>query len=459
MNFSPGKINKTLDVIKLEGQLTDQGIRRLAITWVNHSGLILVKVVPITSLLNAVKIGVGFSPVSDAFRIDGQIEQAHQLAVPDGDLRLKAVPDAIGMLESKSGWCWMPGERWYQDGKQYGVDQRSFCRRMQQDLIDIEADFKAGFELEWMVLEEELEQDSISKIMGGPYGADRLIDGLDYAAAITNALEDAGVSWMQFHPEYGSSQFEISLSPGTALQACDKLILTKLIVQRITKKFGWRCSFSPKPKKNVVGNGAHLHMSILEKGNNLFQGGQMIAGLQVRGGSIISSLLENLPALMALGCPSCISYLRLKPKTWSAPYQIWGIENREAALRLVPSVKDLSDAHLELKVADATANPYLLVGSVMAIVYDGLVKYRHHLDPPIVGDPSKQKGLEKKLLPKNLNESKEYFLRNHILKRSMGPNLHSTLVESMEAEERRCQYLTEDEIISMTRLWPLLASF
>ena len=46
---------------------------------------------------------------------------------------------------------------------------------------------------------------------------------------------------------------------------------------------------------------------------------------------------------------------------------MWGIENREAALRLIPTAADGAAAHLELKVVDLAANPYLLLAAVQAV--------------------------------------------------------------------------------------------
>ena len=86
--------------------LADQGIRWVAITWVNHAGAPLVKVVPLAAFDAAAAVGVGFSPVSDAFRADGAIDPAHRLAKPDGDLRLRADAAALALLEPSSGWAW-----------------------------------------------------------------------------------------------------------------------------------------------------------------------------------------------------------------------------------------------------------------------------------------------------------------------------------------------------------------
>ena len=63
--------------------------RWIAITWVNHIGTTLVNVVPISHREQAVSVGVGFSPVADAFGSDGSIDSANRLACPDGDLRLR----------------------------------------------------------------------------------------------------------------------------------------------------------------------------------------------------------------------------------------------------------------------------------------------------------------------------------------------------------------------------------
>ena len=54
--------------------LVARGVRQIAITWDNHAGESLVKVVPLRHWQHAVDIGVGFSPISDAFRSDGIID-------------------------------------------------------------------------------------------------------------------------------------------------------------------------------------------------------------------------------------------------------------------------------------------------------------------------------------------------------------------------------------------------
>jgi len=445
----------------LAASLAKRGLRWLAITWVNHAGAPLVKVVPVAQLTEAVRTGVGFSPVADAFGADGGIDPAHRLAVPDGDLRLRADAAALSPLDPALAWAWAPGERWQRDGGAYPTDQRHFCHRQQERLEAQGVTLQTGFELEWLVAEAEPGSIPRPAVPGGPYGADRLVEGLDYATAVLEAIEAADLPWLQFHPEYGASQFELSLAPGSALEAADRLVRARLVIQRMTQRFGWRCSFSPKPSLQRVGNGGHLHLSLSRDGVPLLQGGEGPGGLTLPGQSVLATLLEELPGLMALSCPLVVSYLRLSPSAWAAPFQVWGVENREAALRLIPTAADGSPAHLELKVADLGANPYLLLGAVLAVVLSGLQRPGSlagcpGLPEPVSGDPARGPAGSMPRLPTSLAEASSAFAASSLLRQVMGEALHGSLLDSQAAELRRNAGLTQEEQVLASSCWPLV---
>jgi len=439
---------------ELQQGLLDQGLRRLAITFVTHAGLPLVKVVPVSQLQAVARQGVGFSPVSDAFRIDGVIDPGQRLARPDGDLRLLPDLAALRPLEPSSGWAWAPGDRRDRDGQPYPADQRSFCRRQQQALAAQGVELRAGFELEWLVAVPGPHGEAHPAMAGSPYGADRLVVALDYAAAITDALDAADLAWLQFHPEYGAGQFELSLAPAEPLVAADQLVVAKLLIQRVTARFGWRCSFSPLPAVERVGNGGHVHLSVRRAGVPLLQGGDGPAGLTAAGAGVLGALLEALPALLPLACPLGVSYRRLGPGRWSAPFQAWGVENREAALRLIPTGGDGAAAHLELKVADLAANPYLLLGALLAVIGDGLVHPRP-LPDPVRGDPAALGPAAPPRLPEDLGAASAAFAASPLLRQAMGALLHDTLVDSQQAELGRCAGLDADALVASTRWLPL----
>ena len=432
----------------------DLRLRRLAVTWVNHAGAPLVKVVPWSRRQEAISTGVGFSPVSDAFRADGVIAADHRCACPDGDLRLHAVAEMVSPLIPAQGWAWAPGERRWRDGCPYDADQRWFCRRQQEQLQEVAVELSAGFELEWAVASTAAHRPAFA---GGPYGADRLMECLDYATALLDALDAAELDWLQFHPEYATAQFELSLAPLPPVAAADQVVKTRLVIQRVCRSLGLRCTFSPKWTLQQAGNGGHVHFSLRRQGQPLLQGGDGPGGLPPAGAHVVAGLLEALPALMPLACPLSSSYLRLAPSSWSAPYQIWGVENREAALRLVPWASDQQAAHLELKVADPAANPYLLLGALQAQIRDALGGDRP-LPEPVQGDPSRLDGSTNAYprLPTSLAEARSAFAASSVQRAAMGELLHGSLLDSMTAEIQRAEGMTPEALLASTRWWPLV---
>ena len=104
----------------------------------------------------------------------------------------------------------------------------------------------------------------------------------------------------------------------------------------------------------------------------------------------LGGLLRDLRALAAITAPSVPSLARLRPGYFASAYQFWGVENREAPLRYVlgSELIGADHANVELKVSDASANPYLVLAAVIAA---GLAGLRDGADPgePIQTDPGR----------------------------------------------------------------------
>lgn len=109
-------------------------------------------------------------------------------------------------------------------------------------------------------------------------------------------------------------------------------------------------------------------------GHSLLAGGDWRHGLTAEGEAFAAGVLAALPALTAIGAPSVASYLRLVPSRWAGAYHCWGLENREAAPRLVTGSTGEQDvrANIEIKCFDLAANPYLVAGSLIAAGLAGL---------------------------------------------------------------------------------------
>src|SRR5690606_10787176 len=110
-------------------------------------------------------------------------------------------------------------------------------------------------------------------------------------------------------------------------------------------------------------------------------------GLSDTGQAYIAGLVRELPGLTAITAPSSGSLLRRRPGYWAGAFGFWGVENREAAVRLVPATPLLGPEHtnVELKACDASANPCLALAVTSAAGLAGVVDSAQ-LPPPVQED-------------------------------------------------------------------------
>jgi glutamine synthetase len=90
--------------------------------------------------------------------------------------------------------------------------------------------------------------------------------------------------------------------------------------------------------------------------------------MTVEGAGYVAGLLRDLAEVVAITAPSLSSLQRTRPGYWCGAYTFWGVENREASLRFVPSTSLPGPGHanVELKPSDASANPYRALVVVIA---------------------------------------------------------------------------------------------
>jgi glutamine synthetase len=435
----------------LERQLAGE-ITGVATTYVDHRAPARVKAVPLTGLARAARAGLGFSPVIDAFTSDGGIDAASPLDVPDGDLRMVPDLDRLAVLPAPDGWAWAPGDRFHQDGTVYELCQRSFARAQVAAGQSKGISALMAFEVEWMIGRDT---DDFQPAVGGTgYGLSRLLGAADYIRDVLDSLESAGVRVEQIHPEFGPAQFEVSVAPQDPVSAADTNVLVKLIISAVSGQHGLRASFAPAVLTNNVGNGGHLHASFWTDGANLLAGGAGRYGLTERGESIMASLLDSLPALVAIGAPTPASYLRLLPSRWAGAYQVWGKENREAAVRFIEaSPSDPGTANVEIKCFDGSANPYLLTGAVLTVALAGADR-QARLPAEVSGDPSASghpQADQAVRLPATLGDALKALEASDDLRAAAGDRLLSTFVAARRAEIKLADGESDEEIVARYR--------
>ncbi len=355
------------------GRLAAAGVTMVALCWVDNAGIARAKTIPVGRLEHAAGWGVGMSPVFDVFVVNDDITTSEHIGGPGGDLRL--VPDTgrLTALAGQRGWAWAPVDRFTQDGRVYAACQRSFARRMAGEAAGRGLELRASFEVEWAAGGAS-SADFIPACTGPAYGMTRVVELSDYGREVVGALERQGITVEQFHPEYAAGQLEVSVAAADPVAAADDSVLVRQTIRAVSAAFGFRPSFAPAVVAGSVGNGGHVHLSLWRDGRNLLAGGPGPHGLTGEGEAFAAGVLAALPALTGVGAPSVASYLRLVPSRWAGVFQCWGRENREAALRLVTGSAGEQDtrANLEVKCFDLAANPYLVVGSLIAAGLAGI---------------------------------------------------------------------------------------
>ncbi|MDQ6840750.1 MAG: glutamine synthetase family protein [Actinomycetota bacterium] len=431
--------------------LTSSGITGVAVTMVDNSGVARVKAFPVSRLTDAVTKGIGAPPVFDAFGFDGTIAS---VGSPVGDLRL--VPDLAAMvpLAGQPGWAWAPADRVIVDGTPYPGCQRSFARRMAERAGDLGLGIRMAFETEWVV-DAGADTDLVPATTGPGYGMGCLVDLSDYARDLLEAFAAEGVDVEQIHPEYAPSQMELSVTPLDPVAAADRAVLVRQTLRAVSANHGYRVSLSPAVVPGGVGSGVHVHLSVWDGEDNLFarQGG----ACRGQGEAWLAGILDAMPALLAVGAPSVVSYLRLQPQRWAAPWQCWGRENREAALRLIDGSASSGGAaaNAEIKVFDASANPYLVVGALIAAGLDGIERGLR-LPPEVTVDPASldeagRSAAGVSRLPTSLGAALDAFDANPVVSAAMGPALADTWAAVRRAEVDRFADATDEDVANASR--------
>lgn len=214
-----------------------------------------------------------------------------------------------------------------------------------------------------------------------------------FATNLVAALAEAGVEPEVVIAEYGEGQLEITHGPCDALTAADRAVAIREITRELAQAMGWKASFAPKVAPEGVGNGVHIHFSLTDAaGHPAAFDADRPGRLSAVAGAFCAGILRHLPALTALTAASVSSYYRLKPHHWSAAYTWLADKDREATLRICPTVdiggkSPARQFNIEYRAADATANPYL---AFAAIILAGLEGVRAGLEaPPLFsGDPA-----------------------------------------------------------------------
>ena len=339
--------------------------------------------------------------------------------------------------------------------KEWDVCVRSFCRNAIKDFkAETGLDLKAAFELEFLL-------ESPNFIPEQPFSFSAARIQHSFLSALEESLTIAGVKPQTLEPEYGIGQYEISIEPSDALRAADVAVISREVTREVARRHEIRASFSPKPTLEHVGNGSHIHFSLVDsKGSNLTSAGGGVLGLSEVAQKFCAGILFHMDALLSITAPSPISYNRLGPHNWSTGYNCIGLQNREAAIRVIPGISnDTLKAdkafHFEFRASDSTASPYLSIG---ALVRAGLEGIQNNLVLPkaVEVDPSEMSDEERsdakiKPLPESLEVALKALETDMVVRSWLSKELYETYRNIKRWEIDNSKSTARDQLFSIYR--------
>ncbi|MEK8141884.1 glutamine synthetase family protein [Streptomyces sp. M10(2022)] len=259
----------------------------------------------------------------------------------------------------------------------------------------------------------------------------------DSVAPVTDPLAlhliELGLPLRSMEHESGPGQVETTFSPMSALDTADAMLLFRTVTKRWCSRSGHHASFMSQPALDSADpSGWHLNQSVVETatGRNLFSAEGLSGGISPDGKAYADGLLAWVRELCLLSVPTVNGYRRLNAQHSLAPTRVGlSVEDRTAMLRVVGSG---SGAHLENRVSEPCANPYLNIAAQLFAGLDGLNSGAAPAQP-VTGEPGEACA---ETVPQTLRESLDAF-RSGRAAQVLGAPLASTLVKLKESELRR----------------------
>ena len=431
------------DARRVLAQAEADGLSLVRFLYADHGGIIRGKAASVPLLAERLQTGIGHTVAMMAMSMLDTLQPVEGMG-PVGEVRIVPDPATFVALPYAPGAGAMNADLVRLDGEPWEACARTFLKQAVAELAAEGYAMSASFEPEFTLGRREPgladEPDRLVPIDDSLcYSATGFHLAHDYAIDLVHALQAQGLRVEHYYPELGHGQQEMSIRHAPALRAADNQVIYRETVRGVALRHGLWASLAPKPIPDQAGNGAHLHASLWDLArspaphpgqpgsHNLFHAAGDPYGLSETAYHFIGGLLAHLPALTALTCGSVNSYRRLAPQTWASAYTVYGMDNREAAIRICSPMRDNPEGsvNLELKPSDSSANPYLALG---AYIHAGLDGIRGRLDPgeAVNTDPATMTDTERlragaHRLPESLSVALDALAADELLMEALGP--------------------------------------
>jgi len=437
-HFFFGVMKKAMDD-SIGKKLTNSVVKFIRFLWCDNANVIRAKAAYIDFLEDCIEHGLGISKAQQAIPVmcDSVVPETGLL--PVGEVRLMADWSTLTLLPYAEGHAQVICDMI--EGatqKAWQHCPRGFLRRRIQELKEKDLTMEAAFENEFFLLHRNSEGQLIptDETVFAQTGSMNI--NQDFIRDFTDALFTQGIEIEGYYPESGPGQQEVNITHAESLQAADRQIIYRETARGVAAQHGLAASFLPKIFEDRSGSGCHLNFSLWRDGKNISGDPKQTNGISREAAAFVTGVLDHLPALAAITIPSPNSYRRIRTHAWVGAFQAWGYENREAAVRVCKDPKETRVDRFEFKTSDASANPYLALGALIAAGLDGLQRNLElpeevTVDPGYIPEADRlARGIDP--LPQNLGESLQALRKDQVLLEALGEDLARSFMAIRQAE-------------------------
>lgn len=420
------------------GQIEHLGLQTVRMVIVDQHGSPRAKFLSPRSAIAAFTNGVDFSGAIYSLDTANQVfppafAEGGGFGLPEftgfPDVVIVPDPSTFRVLPWADRTGWVLCDAYFGSGKPLPIDSRRLLRDQLDRLARHGLDYVTGLEVEFYITRrttsglthgDTTSPAAVPEVepfqLGYQYLSEVRLDSVDDTlTALRDGLGAVGLSPRAMEDEWGPGQMEFSLAPLVGLGTADAMVLFRSAVKQICARRGLLASFMCKPHlPNFFANGWHLHSSLVDQaGVNAFQDANET--LSSTGMSYVAGLLEHAEAMASLATPTVNGYTRFQPYSFAPDRVTWAVENRGSLVRVQGGPGD-PGTHLENRLGEPAANPYLYLAADLAAGLDGIE--RSLVPPPPAGaDPY---AADAPMLPASLDVSLDALDRDPLYRTQFG---------------------------------------
>jgi len=373
-----------------------------------------------------------------------------------GNIIMVSDPTTFRVLPWADDTGWVLCDLVFPSGEPVPFSTRALYRDALARLARLDFEYVAGLEVEFHLFKIEdlrltpanltwpAEPPAVAHTTPGyQYLTEAPIDLVDpILRALRKTVEKLGLPLRSLEVEFGPSQFEFTFAPQANMAAPDTMVLFRSAIKQVARRHGLLASLMCRPNfPNVLASGWHLHQSLRDakSGANDFASSDKEV-LSPIGRAFLAGLLAHARAAAAFATPTLNGYRRYHGVNSMAPIQaVWARDNRGAMVRVMGEPGD-AGTHLENRVGEPQANPYLYMASQIHAGLDGIAR---KLAPGPSADSPYELSAEP--LPKTLAEALDALRASKCLREGFGGAFVDYFVAIKDAELARARAESKDD--------------